>query len=171
MSVMTRFLLHNLLPALVAGAVAWSAIQAGIHLLGIHRGKLRLCLLFAPLLKSTLVLLGAAVVLPWPQEVFQSWHQQAVPTRTVLPLFLLLTGAVLAARALLAIRSRRLALDEAVAPAGATLRLVAALDRVMAGYRRNREAVAACWATSLPTCRCGSRWAVIPRNGYEPWWR
>lgn len=150
MNLLAQFALHNLLPAMVAGAVSWLAIYAGIEVLGIRHGKLRLCLLTAPLIKSTLVLLGMHQVLPWPDEIFGAWHAQALPSSTVLPPFLVATGLALAGRGYYAARARRVALGRAVAPLGGEGRLAAALDTVMTGYKRNQARISA---------RCGCEFA------------
>lgn len=62
MSTLQQFALYNLSPALVGGTLAWAAVGAGVHLLGVRNGKLRFCLFSAPLVKSTLLLLGAEAI-------------------------------------------------------------------------------------------------------------
>ena len=138
-----QFVLYNLLPALVAGAVVWAAIWGGIHLLRIRQGKLRLCLLAAALIKSTLVLLGIGLVLPWPREVFGTWYANAVPTTTVLPFFLILAGSSVVARSWLVARSRRLALQDSYPASESSPRLDGALDAALGSFERNRNDIVA----------------------------
>lgn len=80
MSPVARFLLYNLLPAMAAGIFAWALVHAGIQLLRIRHGKLRLCLYMAPLIKSTLVLTGMTLALRWPRG--DMWCSVAAATRT-----------------------------------------------------------------------------------------
>jgi len=134
MSTLEQFLLYNLLPGLVTGALAWVAVLAGTELLRIRHGSLRFCLLGFPLVKSTLVVLGVGMVLPWPREVFGAWHANALPLRTVLPAYLAITVAVLTGRALRVRRARQLALRDTVPAEESSPRLVRALDRVMTAY-------------------------------------
>ncbi len=151
MSVVGQFLLNNLLPALVAGSLAWAFVHLAVHLLGIRHGKLRLCPYLAPLLKSTLVLLGLGLVLAWPRELFSEWAARAVPSATVVPIFLLLTGVALIARMILVRRAERSLLAGST-PAPAQGRLNAALDEVMAAYRARAGSLEArCELEALPT--------------------
>lgn len=136
MSTVQQFLLYNLLPGLVAGALAWVAVLGGIELLRIRHGSLRFCLLGFPLVKPTLVVLGVGMVLPWPREVFGAWYANALPVRVVLPAYLAATGLVLITRAFLVRRSRRLALRDVLAAEENSPRLVRALDQVMTAYER-----------------------------------
>ncbi len=128
MSTLQQFLLYNLLPGLVVGALAWVAVLGGIELLRIRHGSLRSCLLGFPLVKSTLVVLGVGMVLPWPREVFGAWHANALPLRTVLPAYLAMTVVVLTGRALLVRRSRQRALQDTLPAEENSPRLVRALD-------------------------------------------
>lgn len=141
MSTLQQFLLYNLLPALVAGTVTWAAIWAGIELLRIRQGKLRLCLLAAPLIKSTLVLLGIGLVLPWPREVFATWQASALPTMTVLPIFVILAGVTMVGRSWLVARSKRLALQDSYPAEDSAPRLVGAFDRALGSFERNRNQI------------------------------
>ncbi|MFQ5796068.1 MAG: hypothetical protein ACE5JP_13610 [Candidatus Bipolaricaulia bacterium] len=92
MTVLGQFMLYNLLPSLVAGALAWLMVYAAIVSLKIQRASLRLPLLYVPLVKSTLILLGIGFVLPWPHGVFAAWNEHAVPPLVVLPYVLLWIG-------------------------------------------------------------------------------
>jgi len=93
------FVRFNLLPGIAVGVLMWAVVSAGVWLLGVRQGKLRLCLFAAPLAKSTLVILGVAPAIAWRVASFDAWFADAVPPATVVPWFLLATGAVLAARA------------------------------------------------------------------------
>ncbi len=139
MSVLAQFALNNLLPALLAGSLAWAFVHAAVRVLGIRHGRLRLCLYAAPLLKSTLVLLGLLPVLPWPREIFGPWWAQALPVETVLPWFILSTGLLILGQWFARDRARRrlLAGSNSQAPP----RLVQSLDRVMDAYRNNVERI------------------------------
>ena len=141
MNAIQQYALYNLLPALVGGAIAWAAIGSAIYLLGVRHGKLRLCLLSVPLLKSTLLLLGVGLVLPWPRDVFGTWHAQALSPTRVFPFFLLFTGAAIAARTLLAARARRQALAGATAAESSSPRLSKALDEVIQETHQRRQII------------------------------
>lgn len=96
MNPLVRFLLYNLLPSVLAGVATWLLLGLGLALLRVRSARLRLPLLYLPLVKSSLVLLGVGPALPWP-EVFARWQAQALPPGTVLPWFLVWAGpAVLA---------------------------------------------------------------------------
>ena len=68
------FLRFNLGAGLLAGALAWLLVYAGIRVLRIQDGKLRLCLYSAPLIKSTLVILGIDVVTRWDGGFSTAWQ-------------------------------------------------------------------------------------------------
>ncbi len=142
MSTVQQFLLYNLLPGLVAGALAWVAVLGGTELLRIRHGSLRFCLLGFPLIKSTLVVLGVGMVLPWPREVFGAWYANALPLRAVLPAYLAITAVVLTGRALLVRRSRKLALRDTIPAEESSPRLVRALDEVMTAYESQEARLA-----------------------------
>ena len=57
-----RFVLFNLLPSLVAGLGVLALVLVGIRIFRIRHGTLRACLLIAPIVKSTLVLVGLTVL-------------------------------------------------------------------------------------------------------------
>jgi len=150
MSALEQFGLYNLLPALVGGALVWAVVGAGVYALSVHHGKLRFCLFSAPLIKSTLLLLGIGLVLPRPREVFEAWHAAAFGPSQVLPFFLLFTGAALAVQSVLTVRARRAALATAAPAETASPRLSAALDHVMLQLDERRQAV-------LDRCGCEPR--------------
>lgn len=141
MSALQQFVLNNLLPALVAGALAWATVWAGIHVLRVRHGKLRLCLFTAPLLKSTLVLLGLGMVLPWPRDLFGAWHAEALPPAAVIPFFLSITGATILGRSALVQRARRRALVGAAPADERAARLHRALDHVMDVFASRRAEI------------------------------
>lgn len=151
MSTLQQFLLYNLLPGLVAGALAWVAVLGGIELLRIGHGSLRFCLLGFPLVKSTFVVLGVGMVLPWPREVFGAWYANALPLRAVLPAYLAITVVALTGRALLVRRARGLALRDTLPAEENSPRLVRALDRVMAAYEsQEARLIGVCQYAPIP---------------------
>lgn len=169
-----RFVLYNLLPSLLAGVLVWGAAWAVIRLLRIEQAQLRLCLLAAPAIKSTLVLLGLGLVLPWPREPFTDWAAGALPATRVLPLLALWAGVVWGAGTLLSRRARRLVLGDCAPADEASPRLVRALDRVMNAYDAARPWDPACpWSapTRRPALRVTSRELPSPcvlTSGGEP---
>lgn len=132
--ILIQFLQYNLLPSLVAGTLAWVVIYAAISVLKIEFGPLRLTLLFIPLVKSVLILLGIGLVLPWPRDVFQAWHARALPYNLVLPYLLVWAGIALLARSMLIQRAREMALRDAVPAEKAAPRLVESLERVKSAF-------------------------------------
>ncbi len=134
MTLLLQFLMHNVLPSLVAGLLVWLAVRAAIAAFQIEHGTLRLCLLSAPVLKSTLVLVGVGLVFPWPQQVFSAWHASALPPSSVLPVLALWAGLALIAREALARRARRAVLQGSQVADGKHPRLTRALDRVMKAF-------------------------------------
>lgn len=88
MSLLTRFLLYNLLPSLIVGILAWGVVAVVVKLLGIRQARLRLSLLAIPLLKSTLILLGVHPYFLWPRQALTMWEEQALPFAQVLPFVL-----------------------------------------------------------------------------------
>ncbi|HJO05701.1 MAG TPA: M56 family metallopeptidase [Acidobacteriota bacterium] len=155
MTGVTRFLLYNMLPALVAGGVAWALVHAGVRLLGIRHGKLRLCLYMAPLVKSTLVMAGMALVLRWPREVFESWHAGALPPQTVAPILVVLTGLALIGRGVAVRRSRRALLASASPANQVSPPLAEAYGRVLRAFEeRGAHRLGDCdWVPELPAPR------------------
>lgn len=138
-----RFLTGNLLPALVAGVVAWGMVSLGVRLFGIRHGRLRLCLFLAPPIKSTLVLLGLLPVLPWPRDAFARWAALAFGPEVILPFFLAATGLGFLGHARLASRERARVLRAAVPARDMSPRLAAAYERVTATLRRDRTCLGA----------------------------
>ena len=152
MSLLFRFLVYNLLPGLVSGALLWLLVNAAIALLHIRHGALRLPLLYSPLVKSILVTLGIGLVFPWPRSLFAAWQAGALPLGLVLPFYLLWVGLALLVGYWLARRARRQVVRCAVPARPVDAGLEGALDRVMAGYQRQ------------PDCLIGNSW-ICCRTG------
>ena len=169
MSALEQFGLYNLLPALVGGALAWAVVGAGVYALGVRHGRLRFCLFGAPLVKSTLLLLGIGLVLPRPREVFETWHAAAFGPSQMLPFFLLFTGAAIAVQSLLTLRARRAALASAAPAETASPRLSAALDDVMLQLDERRRAVLTLMGGQLVGLTAAA--AVDHCHAADSWWR
>ncbi len=150
MNALVQFGLYNLLPALVGGVMVWALVAGGVYALGVRNGKLRLCLFSAPLIKSTLLLLGIGLVLPWPREAAEAVHGQALEPSQVLPFFMLFTGAAIMLQSVLSSRSRRAAMAAATPAETASPRLSAALDEVMQRLEQSR-------AVLVERCGCEPR--------------
>lgn len=133
MTVLGQFLLYNLLPSVVVGALVWLLIVGAINLLCIRRAELRLSLLAIPLVKSLLILLGVGLILPWPEAFFENWQANAVSWRKVIPFVLLWAGGATLFYQVVVRRTRRRLLGTAKS---APPRLEQALDQVMAAQRR-----------------------------------
>ncbi len=89
-----RFVLANLLPSILAGALAWGVIRLMYRFLPVRDARRRLALYGIPLLKSALVLLGVGLVLPWP-PIFAWWRAAAVPWHLAIPSALIWAGFTL----------------------------------------------------------------------------
>ncbi len=134
MTTTQQFLYYNLLPSLAAGGFAWVVIYAAIKFLRINYSPYRLTLLFMPLVKSVLILLGIGLVLPWPREVFEAWHARALPFNVVLPYVIIWAGLVVFARSFTVQRARKLTLRNAEPAEQLAPRLIQSRERVMAAY-------------------------------------
>ena len=137
-----QFVQFNLLPALAAGAAVWLLVIVGLRLFGITQPIYRLCLMTAPLIKSTLVLVGVHALLPWPDSVFGDWQRQAVSAGTMVPVFAVLLVVALVVREVAHRRSRRVVLARAQPASDVSPRLAQALARVLDAYRVNQSAIA-----------------------------
>ena len=139
-----RFLFCNLLPSLLAGALAWWVVRFLIRTLRLRESRLRLALYGIPLLKSALVLLGIGVVLPWP-SFFDGWKAAAVPWHTAVPLALIWAGVCLIAQDV----ARRSVYREILAEAEPAERVAPEVQRLLqevcARYREEAP-----WARRLP---------------------
>lgn len=144
MSALAQFGRYNLLPAIAGGVLVWMLVAVGAYALGIRHGKLRLCLFAAPLIKSTLLLLGIGLLLPWPRSVADTWHGQVVAPSRVLPFFMLFTGAAIMLQSFVSSRSRRAAMAAAIPAETASPRLSAALDEVMVRLEQCRAVLIEC---------------------------
>lgn len=89
-----RFVFANLLPSILAGALAWGVIRLFYRFLPLRDARRRLALYGVPLLKSALVLLGVGLVLPWP-PIFEWWRAAAVPWYLAIPSALIWAGFTL----------------------------------------------------------------------------
>ncbi len=135
-----RFALYNLLPAVASGLLLWLLIYGGLALLGVRRGSLRLPLLYFPLVKSTLLLLGIGLIFPWPRPVFKALAERAVDAQTMLPALLIWAGAALLVRQWLIRGAQRRMLADARPAEQTSDRLSQALRRVMQRYRARQGA-------------------------------
>lgn len=147
MSVVGQFILYNLFPALLSGLLAWLVISASFAVLRIEYSPLRLSLLYAPVVKASLVMFGIGLAFPWPREFFVTLNAKALPALRIIPFFLLWSGLILFLRIILMRRAQQLAVQNSVTADQAVPRLVSALDRVMTGYQASDP------------CRVGSVWA------------
>ncbi len=150
MDTLIRFGLYNLLPAIVGGVLVWAVVAVGVYALRIRHGKLRLCLFSAPLIKSTRLLLGIGLVLPWPRDAAWALHERALAPSQVLPFFMLFTGAAIMLQSLLSSRARQAAICAATPAETASPRLAAALDEVMRRLEQCRDVV-------IDRCGCEPR--------------
>ncbi len=135
MNLAARFLLYNLLPSLLAGLVTWVLLSLGLGLLRVRSARLRLPVLYLPLIKSALVLMGIGPALPWP-ALFDRLHAQALPPGTVLPWFLVWAGLALLAREALERRVQRRVLASARRAEQADPRLARAAAAVLPRLRQ-----------------------------------
>lgn len=126
MDALAQFGAYNLLPAIVGGVMVWVLVAVGVYALGIRHGKLRLCLFSAPLIKSTLLLIGIGLVVPWPRQTAVALHGQALAPSQVLPFFMLFTGAAIMLQSFLSSRARRAVMSTATPAEAASPRLSAA---------------------------------------------
>lgn len=132
-----QFLLYNLAASVASGLLVLGVVLAGIRVFRIRHGALRSCLMTAPLIKSTLVLLGLTLLVSWPRDLFLNMRRAAVQPEIVVPLFLGFGVLALGARFVWMRRSRALALRDTMSAEEASPRLVQSLDRVMSAYREN----------------------------------
>jgi beta-lactamase regulating signal transducer with metallopeptidase domain len=128
MTPLVQFLLYNLLPSLVAGAIVWLIVLVALTVLPIRKATIRLSLLAIPLVKSILLLLGIGLILPWPEPFFSDLHAQALPPQQVFPYLLLWAGGIFLVYELVVRRVRRRMLSEA---RPAPERLIRSLDEVL----------------------------------------
>lgn len=151
MTMVGNFLLYNLLPSLVVGALVWLLVVVAFNLLPIRQATLRLCLLWMPLAKSLFVLLGIGLILPWPEPLFRSWQAAALSPRQVIPVLLIWAGGALLLYEVV-IRKARSGLLREAQPAPE--RLERMLDDVLAAYRQTTACRCdnglGCSAASLP---------------------
>lgn len=135
MNSVLQFVLYNLLPSLVAGLLVWLVVHATISLFRVQYGPLRLCLLYAPMVRSILVLLGLDLVLRWPRQVFATWQTGAVSPEVLLPILLIWAGVAILTRQFLTWRAQETALHAARPAERTAPRLSHSLDRVTSHFR------------------------------------
>lgn len=158
MILVQQFLLNNMLPAIAAGLLSWLFVVLAIKLLKIEYGWLRMSLLYAPLIKSILVLLGIGTVMKWPVMLFEPWREKALPFEMVAPLLILWLGAILLFRGYFNSRTRRIILENAMPAATASPRLKVAMQNVQSGYGKVPEKMVGqgmivCIKRNLPEAR------------------
>jgi len=136
MAVLEQFILNNLLPAIIAGLLTWLFVVIALNVLKIEYGWFRISLMYAPVIKSILILLGIGLVMQWPREVFTTWSAQSVSFNLVMPYLLLWLGISLLLRNYFAGRARGIVLANAEAAKHAAPRLNASLQRVQKAYEK-----------------------------------
>jgi len=135
MTPLARFLVYNMLLSLAAGLVAWLIVMAALRLLRIQSSAQSLYLLSLPVFKSFLILLGVGLVFPWPAQLFEGWHRQAIPFRQVLPFLLIWAVIVYLAYQLLVRRARQALLKDALPATQTAPHLAAIFNSVQAAYQ------------------------------------
>ena len=139
-----RFVFANLIPSILAGALAWYVIRLFYRFLPVRDPRRRLALYGIPLLKSALVLLGVGVVLPWP-PLFEAWRAAAVPWTLAIPCALIWAGFTLIAQD----AYRRRAYREILESARPASECVPGVDEVLAevieAYRKTTP-----WRKRIP---------------------
>ena len=131
MGIFQQFAIYNLLPAIVAGLLIWFFVVIALNVLKIEYGWFRISLMYAPVIKSILVLLGIGLVIQWPREIFTAWRAQSVSFNLVLPFMLLWLALAIFLRSHFANRARILALTSAEPANDVSPRLDASLQRVI----------------------------------------
>lgn len=112
-------------------------------------------LLYAPLIKSILVLLGFGLVITWPRDLWESLRSEAVPYYVVLPILLVWLGIVIVVRHFFIQNARQMALTNTGKANESYPRLAQSMSRVLEAYSRNRgvmagEGMICCLNTSVP---------------------
>lgn len=130
---LVRFAAANLIPSLLAGAIAWFFVRLAVRTLHLRDSRRRLALYGIPVLKSALVLLGTATILP-RLTFLRAWQAAAVPWETAIPCGLIWAGGALLLQDVVRRRTYQDALRGAT-PAAQTAPGVAKLfDDVKAAY-------------------------------------
>jgi Zn-dependent protease with chaperone function len=156
MILLARFLVYNLLLSLAGGVVVWLIVLGAVRLLDIRSSAFRICFLSLPIIKSTLILLGVGLILPWPRGMFANWHALALPFWQVLPFFFLWLIGINLVYFLLLRRTRRAVMHEALPAAEVSPRLAAAYAGLLESYRR------------MPCPACDDDWCCIELRREEP---
>lgn len=135
MTLLARFLVYNLLLSLAAGLLAWLIAIAVLRLMRIRSSVQSLVLLSLPLLKSSFILLGLGLVFPWPSQLFETWHRQALPFWQMLPFLLVWAAGVYLVYRIAVRQARQAVLKDARPASEAAPRLAAVFTRVVEGYQ------------------------------------
>lgn len=140
LDLLRRALVFNVGASLAAGLWATAVVYAATRVLRVGEAAEREQLLMLPLVKSTLVLLGLATVMPAPGDLWGPVRAAALPFRTAAPLFLLWTGlGFLAYEALRRVAWKRILGDGL--PAAATERASRVLARLREAFPGRRESI------------------------------
>lgn len=138
MDLLQQFLLYNFLPALGVGTLVWLVIEVVIRLFKIEQGTLRLTLLYAPVVKSALILIGVGSILTWPYSFWKTLHDKSVPFNTVIPILLIWLGIVIVIRRWLLKRIRFSILENTEEANLGSPRLEQSMERVLSAYAECR---------------------------------
>ena len=136
MTVVSQFVIYNLLASLFAGGIVWLVVTVIVVLLNVRPITIKLSFLALPLIKSSFILLGIGYVFPWPMSIFAGWRKEALSPLQVLPVWLLWTIIALSIYAALVLRARRLVLSDVKPASQAAPRLEAVFERVLVAYRQ-----------------------------------
>ena len=155
MSLVQQFVFYNLLPAVAAGLLVWLFVLLVIRIFHIDQGALRLTLLYAPLVKSTLILLGFGLIMSWPYGFWSEIQDRAVPFHLVLPVLLVWLGLVLVIRQIAVNKMQNRLLGKIKDSEPALTRLEHSMNRVISAYQDCRgvlvgEGVICCLNTKSP---------------------
>ncbi len=134
MSVVWRFLQFNLFASVLAGLIVWILVLISLRVLRVGYGRLRLSLLYAPVIKSLLVLVGLSAVAPWPR-ILSEFHAQALDPPQTLPWLLIWLGGFLILRRVYVQHAQRQILSTAQQASQDGPRLAASLARAQKSLR------------------------------------
>ena len=134
--VVVDFVLYNLAPSLLAGLWAMAALALVVRVLDIESALLHNNMLFMPLIKSVLVLLGLSTVLPFlATDFWMDVKASAVPVRYLGPLYLIWLGiAYIAVRTIRTYSAKRMiASAETASPDS---RVMVSMERMLERYQK-----------------------------------
>lgn len=142
-----RFVLYNLLPAIAIGSLGWLVVLATTSWMKIQYVPLRLPLLYVPLLKASLMLIGMSLLSWVPGAISKFLNILPIPPYQVLPVLLLWVTIAWLVQDVAARRIRHRLLGHAASADLAMPRLARALNRVQVAYhRRNCACINFGWA-------------------------